>query len=101
MHSARWNHDGSLKGKRVAIIGTGSSAYQIAPAIAEVVGKLEVFQRSAPWLLPTADYLDDISPELMWLFRHIPGYARWYRSEERRVGKECVSTCRSRWSPYH
>ncbi|AGH51662.1 MULTISPECIES: flavin-containing monooxygenase [Sphingomonadales] len=79
MHSARWNHDVSLKGKRVAIIGTGASAYQIAPAIADEVGKLEVFQRSAPWLLPTADYLDDISPELMWLFRHIPGYARWYR----------------------
>src|SRR3546814_7788363 len=79
MQSARWNHDVSLKGKRVAIIGTGASAYQIAPAIADEVGKLEVFQRSAPWLLPTADYLDDISPELMWLFRHIPGYARWYR----------------------
>src|SRR3546814_8106308 len=61
MHSARWNHDVSLKGKRVAIIGTGASAYQIAPAIADEVGKLEVFQRSAPWLLPTADYLDDIS----------------------------------------
>ncbi|KEQ52341.1 flavin-containing monooxygenase [Sphingobium chlorophenolicum] len=79
MHSGKWNHDVSLKGKRVAIVGTGASAYQIAPAIADEVGTLEVFQRSAPWLFPTADYLDDISPELMWLFRHIPGYARWYR----------------------
>src|SRR3546814_14220995 len=34
--------------------------------------------------------------------RHAPGYSLpWPRSEERRVGKECVSTCRSRWSPYH
>src|SRR3546814_14503189 len=33
--------------------------------------------------------------------RHSPCRARESRSEERRVGKECVSTCRSRWSPYH
>src|SRR3546814_17823773 len=76
MHSARWNHDVSLKGKRVEIIGTGASAYQIAPAIADEVGKLEVFQRSAPWLLTTAD-----------------------RSDERLVGQECVGTVRKRGSP--
>src|SRR3546814_19312175 len=34
-------------------------------------------------------------------YRHLPGCKQTARSEERRVGKECVSTCRSRWSPYH
>ncbi|KXU30505.1 monooxygenase [Sphingobium sp. 22B] len=79
MHSAQWDHGVDLTGKRVGIIGTGASAYQIAPSIADQVGQLSVFQRSAPWLLPTPTYLDDISPEMIWLFRHIPAYARWYR----------------------
>src|ERR1700712_3461653 len=54
-HSARWNHDAELKGKRVALIGTGASAIQVGPAIAGAaagenrVGHLDVYQRTAPW----------------------------------------------------
>jgi cation diffusion facilitator CzcD-associated flavoprotein CzcO len=51
-HSARWNHDFDLAGKRVAVIGTGASAIQIVPAIAGQVGRLDVYQRTAPWVLP-------------------------------------------------
>ncbi len=51
-HSARWDHDVELAGKRVAIIGTGASAIQIIPAIQPKVGQLTVFQRSAPWIIP-------------------------------------------------
>ncbi|MDB1087281.1 NAD(P)/FAD-dependent oxidoreductase [Streptomyces sp. ACA25] len=54
-HSARWDHGHSLRGKRVAMIGTGASAVQIVPAIERQVRRLTVFQRTAPWVLPRAD----------------------------------------------
>src|SRR3954447_16367843 len=54
-HSARWNHDADLLGKRVALIGTGASAVQIGPAIADDVAHLDVYQRTAPWVMPRHD----------------------------------------------
>lgn len=51
-HSARWNHDYDLEGKRVASIGTGASAIQYVPRIQPRVEKLHVFQRTAPWIAP-------------------------------------------------
>ncbi|MEO8888613.1 MAG: NAD(P)/FAD-dependent oxidoreductase [Jatrophihabitantaceae bacterium] len=54
-HSARWNHDANLAGQRVALIGTGASAIQIGPAIADRVGRLDVYQRTAPWVMPRHD----------------------------------------------
>src|ERR1051326_6533820 len=55
-HTARWRHDVDLSGKRVAVIGTGATAFQVIPEIAPRVKQLLVFQRSAPWLGPTPDY---------------------------------------------
>lgn len=52
MHSARWDHSHDLAGERVASIGTGASAIQYVPEIADRVGRLYVFQRSAPWITP-------------------------------------------------
>jgi 4-hydroxyacetophenone monooxygenase len=78
-HSSDWDHSVDLADKRVAVIGTGASAYQIVPSIVSTTGVLKVFQRNAPWLLPTATYHHDIRPGLHWLFRHLPFYARWYR----------------------
>src|SRR5699024_7537493 len=54
-HSSRWNHDEDLSGKRVAVIGTGASAIQIVPSIAGQVAHLDLYQRTAPWVLPRAD----------------------------------------------
>ncbi|MFK0101668.1 flavin-containing monooxygenase [Streptomyces sp. NPDC091040] len=54
-HSARWDHDADLTGKRVAMIGTGASAIQIVPAIQPKVGKLTLFQRTPPWVMPRMD----------------------------------------------
>lgn len=54
-HSAEWNHDHDLTGERVAVIGTGASAVQLVPQIADRVGQLHVFQRTAPWILPHSD----------------------------------------------
>ena len=54
-HSARWNHDYDLKGKRIAVIGTGASAIQFVPQVQPLAKELFVFQRTAPWVLPKAD----------------------------------------------
>ncbi|MBJ22741.1 MAG: NAD(P)/FAD-dependent oxidoreductase [bacterium] len=51
-HSARWNHDFDLKGKRVGVIGTGSTAIQIVGALIEDVEELTLFQRTAQWVSP-------------------------------------------------
>ncbi|GAB2993851.1 NAD(P)/FAD-dependent oxidoreductase [Amycolatopsis acidiphila] len=54
-HSAEWNHEVDLAGKRVAVIGTGASAIQFVPQIQPKVARLTVFQRSAPYVIPKAD----------------------------------------------
>jgi cation diffusion facilitator CzcD-associated flavoprotein CzcO len=54
-HSARWDHDYDLRGKRVAMVGTGASAIQIVPEIQPRVSRLTLFQRTPPWVMPRAD----------------------------------------------
>ncbi|MEU8588358.1 NAD(P)/FAD-dependent oxidoreductase [Streptomyces sp. NPDC048664] len=54
-HSARWDHDYDLRGKRVAVVGTGASAIQIVPEIQPLVGRLTLFQRTPPWVMPRVD----------------------------------------------
>ena len=55
IHTARWDHDYDLSGKRVGVIGTGASAVQVVPAIASKVSHLEVFQRTPAWVVPKMD----------------------------------------------
>jgi 4-hydroxyacetophenone monooxygenase len=78
-HSARWRHDIDLRGKRVAVIGTGASAVQFIPEIAPEVGELLVFQRTPPWLGPTPEYHAEVSPGLRWLYGHVPSYSEFNR----------------------
>jgi len=78
-HSARWRHDVDLTGKRVAVIGTGASAFQFVPEIAPKVAALEVFQRTPPWLAPSATYHADVPEGVKWLIEHAPFYGKWYR----------------------
>ncbi|HIF63923.1 MAG TPA: NAD(P)/FAD-dependent oxidoreductase [candidate division UBP10 bacterium] len=78
-HSARWQHDVELEGKRVAVVGTGASSLQLVPELAKVAGKLEVFQRSPCWMTWNADYHRETSEGKKWLLRHVPFYGRWYR----------------------
>ena len=54
-HSAKWQHDIDLTGKRIAVIGTGASAIQFVPQIQPKAKALYVFQRTAPWVLPKPD----------------------------------------------
>ncbi|MFC9845667.1 flavin-containing monooxygenase [Streptomyces sp. NPDC060223] len=69
-HSARWDHDYDLRGKRVAMIGTGASAIQIVPAIQPEVAHLTLFQRTPPWVMPRTDRA--ISGVERWLHRQLP-----------------------------
>ena len=54
-HSQQWDHDYDLKGKRVAVIGTGASAIQFVPEIQPLVAALDLYQRTPPWILPKPD----------------------------------------------
>ncbi|ONH62133.1 4-hydroxyacetophenone monooxygenase [Frankia sp. CcI49] len=78
-HTARWDHSVGLAGKRVALIGAGASGFQVAPAIAEDVESLVVFQRSAQWMAPNRKYRQAVHDGARWAMRHLPGYASWYR----------------------
>jgi len=78
-HSARWDHDVDLTGKRVAVIGTGASAFQFIPEIAPQTDELLVFQRTPPWLGPTPEYHDEVPAGKQWLLEHMPAYETWYR----------------------
>lgn len=78
-HSARWNHEADLKNKRIAVIGTGASAFQFIPEIAPDAKQLLVFQRSAPWLGATPNYHENVAEGKKWLLKHVPFYAKWYR----------------------
>jgi cation diffusion facilitator CzcD-associated flavoprotein CzcO len=77
-HSARWEHDAELAGKRVAVIGTGASAIQIVPELAGTATHLDVYQRTAPWVLPRADRRYTRVERL--LLRHVPAFGRLYRA---------------------
>jgi cation diffusion facilitator CzcD-associated flavoprotein CzcO len=76
-HSAAWDHDHDLTGERVAVIGTGASAIQFVPRIQPRVGRLYVFQRTAPWIMPHPDR--PISPLEKRLFRRVPALQRLVR----------------------
>lgn len=76
-HSATWDHDYDLTGKRVAVVGTGASAIQVVPGIADEVGQMKVFQRSAPYVVPRQDtiYLE----EQQEMFAKAPETAKEFR----------------------
>jgi cation diffusion facilitator CzcD-associated flavoprotein CzcO len=76
-HSARWNHDVDLAGKRVAVIGTGASSIQIVPAIQPEVAHLDVYQRTAPWVMPRHDRTYSRLERAA--LRRVPGLQKAYR----------------------
>jgi 4-hydroxyacetophenone monooxygenase len=78
-HSAEWDHSVTLSGKRVAVIGTGASAAQFVPAVADAAAHLDLYQRTPPWMLPTEDYRDPFPEAYHALLDIIPTYGRWDR----------------------
>jgi cation diffusion facilitator CzcD-associated flavoprotein CzcO len=77
-HSAQWDHEYDLRGKRVAVIGTGASAIQFVPRIAPSVAKLDLFQRTPPWVMPKPDH--SMPAWARTLFKRVPGVQRAYRN---------------------
>ncbi|MFC5217824.1 flavin-containing monooxygenase [Streptomyces coerulescens] len=77
-HTAHWDHAHTLDGRSVAVVGTGSSAAQVVPAIADRVRRLQVFQRTANWVLPKPNAR--FHPALSLLLRTVPAAHHAYRS---------------------
>ncbi len=77
-HSAHWDHGYDLRGKRVAVVGTGASAIQFVPEIAPLVAQLDLYQRTAPWVMPRPDRA--ISAGERWLLGHVKPLQLLYRA---------------------
>jgi len=78
-HSAGYDESIDLKGKKVAVIGTGASSAQIVAAIAQEVGEFVVFQRSKHWVIDNPETWREVTEEVKWCMRNIPHYKEWFR----------------------
>ncbi|GAB17508.1 putative flavin-containing monooxygenase [Gordonia effusa NBRC 100432] len=77
-HSAQWDNSVDLNGKKVAVIGTGASAVQFVPQIVDDVAELQLYQRTAAWILPRENI--EIPEPVRAALRHVPGLRRAFRS---------------------
>ena len=105
-HTNQWDEEVELKGKNVAVIGTGASAIQVVPAIAPEVEKLFVFQRTAPWITPRpnpsispfvqklfgwAPFIQRMIREIIYWFLEYRGKSFWGNKRVRRgIKKQCI-----------
>jgi 4-hydroxyacetophenone monooxygenase len=78
-HSAEWDHDVDLDGARVGVIGTGCTASQFIPIIAEQVAQLAIFQRTPNWMFPVPHYHESVPDGFQYLLGHVPYYRQLYR----------------------
>lgn len=78
-HSAEWPEGFDVTGLRVGVIGSGASAMQIVPAVADRVASLAVFQRSPQWIAPSFNYSSPVPEPVHWLMDHVPNYRLWFR----------------------
>jgi 4-hydroxyacetophenone monooxygenase len=78
-HSARWPEHLDLTGKRVALVGTGATSVQIAPAIVQQVKSLTIYQRSPQWVREVPGINDPVSQSTPWLLANVPYYEKWMR----------------------
>ncbi|HWH33192.1 MAG TPA: NAD(P)/FAD-dependent oxidoreductase [Egibacteraceae bacterium] len=77
-HSARWDHGYGLRGKRVAVVGTGASSIQFVPEIQPLVERLDVYQRTPAWIVPRWDR--DLTRVERALYRRFPALQRLVRA---------------------
>ncbi len=87
MHSSNWDHDYDLKGRKVAVIGTGASAIQFVPAIQPEVGHMDLYQRTAPWIMPKPVKANKGLHG--WALKNFPGY-RAFRRGFNKHGREIL-----------
>lgn len=95
-HSAEWDHDYDLSGKRVAVVGNGASAVQLVPPVAKQAAALTVFQRSAEYLVPKPDYPHPAWET--WLYDKIPGTQKALRGAWWTIGEYVNPALVSNWS---
>ncbi|WP_330255998.1 NAD(P)/FAD-dependent oxidoreductase [Nocardia sp. NBC_00565] len=79
LHTAQWNEEADLTGRRVAMIGIGASGMQTGPTIAPIVEHLRVFQRSPHWSAPDPAYHEHRTPGEIWAAENVPYFASWRR----------------------
>lgn len=79
-HTSRWEPEHDLRGKRVAVVGTGSTAAQVVPAIAPEVGELLVYQREPGWIEPKHERA--YTARERWIYRHVPFAQRLHRLKQ-------------------
>src|SRR5947209_1824060 len=76
LHSALWSEDINVDGKHVAVIGTGATAMQLVPTIADRAASVTVYQRTAQWARPVKGYSEAITEGAQWLLAHLPFYVQ-------------------------
>lgn len=79
-HTARWPDGVDLKGKRVAVVGTGATGYQMIPELALEAAHVTVFQRTPQWLSPVPGYRSPFPPQVNWLDRNLPFHTNFMRA---------------------
>ena len=99
-HSAEWDHSVQLAGRRIAVIGTGSTGVQLTRALAPVAGQFELYQRTPQWILPLGNRR--YSRLTRWVYRRFPvlnrfGYRVWQLQVERTLGRATVKPGFARW----
>jgi len=77
-HTADWDHSDDLTGKRVALIGAGATAVQVVPEIQPRVGRLHLFQRTPPWVIPHTDH--PVAVGMRDLYRRLPALQKLSRA---------------------
>jgi 4-hydroxyacetophenone monooxygenase len=80
-HTARWPQDFDAKGKRIAVIGTGCTGYQMVPELALEAAHVTAFQRTAQWMFPVPGYRSPFPEQVNWLDRNLPFHTNFMRSK--------------------
>jgi len=79
VHTANYPQDLDLRGKRVAVIGTGASAAQLVGAIAPDVAELTIYQRTKHWVIYNPEIAHKVDEGMRWALTHIPTFKEWFR----------------------
>jgi len=102
-HTSRWPDDADVTGKRVAVIGTGSTGYQLIPALADICEHVVAFQRTPQWIFGVPGYLSPFPEEVGWLDRNLPYYPNYSRIRALAIGRAFgrLTTIDPEWKDPH
>ena len=102
-HTSRWPDDVDVTGLRVATIGTGSTGYQLVPALADIASHVVAFQRTPQWTFGVPGYLTPFPEEVGWLDRNLPYYTNYMRVRALSIGRAFgrLTTIDPEWDDPH